>query len=170
MKHWTIQQAADVSKLMVENPYVASIGAVLMYMFGFLYGDSKMIMTAMALYTLMIALDWLTGTSAAKKYAIDTSEYGKEGFKRTIFMLAIPVVARILDEIMGTGVIISGFAIAGLSRGVAKSVLANTKRAGWDKWMPEGLIDWISDELANKEKRAQERWNEIYKREHENNE
>lgn len=163
MKHWTIQQATDVSKLMVENPYVASIGAAAMYTFGFLYGDSKMIMAGMSLYTILIGLDWLTGTTAAKKYKIDTSEYGAEGFKRTIFMLALPVVARILDVIMGTGVLIAGFALAGLSRGVAKSVLANTKRAGWDKWMSDGLIDWISDELANKEKRSQERWNEIYK-------
>ena len=161
MNGWVLAQTATVGKQIVEHPFISSMGASGMLFFEYGFGAVKTILAAYLLYVILISLDWLTGTSAAKRDGIDTSAYGIDGIKRTIFLLTIPGIARILDIIMGTEVIITGVVIAILARSIARSVIANTKRAGWERWLPMWMIDWVSAELDHKDKRAQQRLQEI---------
>lgn len=165
MNNWVIAQTINVGKQSLEHPLISSIGAFGLLVFEYGFGAVKAVLVAYLLYVLLIALDWLTGTTAAKKYGIDTSAYGIDGVKRTVVLLALPVVARLIDIIMNTNVIITGIVIAVLSRSIARSVIANTKRAGWDRWLPLWAIDWVSDELEHKDARAKQRLEEITNRE-----
>lgn len=163
MDNWVIAQSINVGKQVLEHPMISSIGAAGMMIFQLGFGAVQAILIAYLLYVFLIGLDWLTGTTAAKKDGIDTSAYGIDGVKRTIFLLCLPVAARLLDLIMHTEVIVTGVVIAILARSIARSVIANTKRAGWDKWLPLWAINWVSDELDHKDARAKQRLEEIMK-------
>lgn len=164
MNHWVLIQTANVGKQIIEHPMLSSLGAAGMLIFQFGFGAVKAILIAYILYLTLIALDWLTGTSAAKKDGIDTSAYGIEGVKRTVFLMALPAIARLLDMLMQTEVIVTGIVIAILTRSIARSVIANTKRAGWDKWLPSWSLAWVSAELDHKDARAKQRLEEIMKK------
>lgn len=163
MNQWVINQTAMVGKQIIEHPFISSMGAAGMLFFQLGFGAVKAILIAYLLYLFLIALDWLTGTTAAKKDGIDTSAYGIDGVKRTVFLLCLPGIARLLDLLMNTEVIVTGIVIAILSRSIARSVIANTKRAGWDKWLPLWAINWVAAELDHKDARAKQRLEEITK-------
>lgn len=163
MNNWVLMQSANVAKQVIEHPFISSLGAFGMLFFQYGFGAVKAVLVAFILYVILIGLDWLTGTSAAKKDGIDTSSYGIEGVKRTIFLLMLPVIARLIDIIMNTEVIVTGIVIAILARSIARSVIANTKRAGWDDKLPAWMIDWVSAELDHKDARAKQRLEEITK-------
>lgn len=161
MYNWLTMQAADVSRQILENPYVTLLCSIMMWLFGVLFGDEKIFVAGYTLYIIMIGLDWLSGTEAAKKDGIDTSSYSLEGWKRTAFLIVLPLVARLVDIVIGTGLLVMGVVLGGMLRGVTRSVLANIKRAGWGKWMPDGWIEWIQSELNHKDARAMKRMEEI---------
>ncbi|QPR69567.1 phage holin family protein [Lysinibacillus macroides] len=161
MENWIIAQSINVGKQIIEHPVISSAGAAGMMIFQLGFGAVQAILIAYLLYVFLIGLDWLTGTSAAKKDGIDTSSYGIDGVKRTVFLLCLPVIARLLDLIMHTEVIVTGIVIAVLARSIARSVIANTKRAGWDKWIPLWALEWVSAELDHKDIRAKQRLDEI---------
>ncbi|MDC6267707.1 phage holin family protein [Lysinibacillus fusiformis] len=161
MNNWILAQIINVGKQALEHPLISSVGAFGLMFFEYGFGAVKAVLVAFLLYLVLIALDWLTGTSAAKRDGIDTSAYGIEGIKRTVFLICLPVIARLLDVIMHTEVIVTGIVIAVLSRSIARSVIANTKRAGWDKWLPSWAIEWVSAELEHKDTRAKQRLEEI---------
>lgn len=163
MDRWILNQTALVGKQILEHPIISSVGALGMMVFQLGFGAVQAVLMAYLLYLTLIGLDWLTGTTAAKKDGIDTSAYGIDGVKRTVFLLCLPVVARLLDLIMQTEVIVTGVVIAILARSIARSVIANTKRAGWDKHLPLWLVDWVSAELDHKDARAKQRLEEIMK-------
>lgn len=161
MNHWILTQTSTVGKQILDNPFISLIGAISLWIFQHGFGANKTVLVAFLLYLLLICLDWLTGTTAAKKDGIDTSEYGIEGGKRTVFLVLLIVIARLIDFIMHTKVIVTGVVIATLARSIARSVIANTKRCGWDKWMADWLVDWVQDEIDRKEARAKQRLEEV---------
>ena len=163
MDNWILMQSANVAKQVVEHPFISGLGAFGMMFFQYGFGAVKAVLVAFILYIVLIGLDWLTGTSAAKRDGIDTSSYGIEGVKRTVFLLTLPVIARLIDVIMNTEVIVTGIVIAILARSIARSVIANTKRAGWDDKLPTWMIDWVTAELDHKDARAKKRLEEITK-------
>ncbi|MFJ7662952.1 phage holin family protein [Lysinibacillus sp. NPDC097162] len=163
MDNWIMAQSINLGKQILEQPFVSSLGAICMMIFQLGFGAVPTILIAYLLYVTLIALDWLTGTSAAKKDGIDTSAYGIDGVKRTVFLLCLPVLARLIDLIMHSEVIVTGVVIAILARSIARSVIANTKRAGWNTWLPTWAIEWVSAELDHKDARAKQRLEEITK-------
>lgn len=172
MKQWIIQETEFVGRQILENPLVSFMGAIGMLLFQYGLGANKTVLGVFIIYLLLICMDWLTGTSAAKKDNIDTSEYGIEGCKRTVFLILTIAIARIIDIIMSTKVVVTGIVIAALARSITRSVIANTKRAGWDKYLPEWLLhlifnwlfDWVADEIARKDARAKQRLEEIQRK------
>lgn len=162
--NWVLATTVNTVKQIGEHPFLSTLGAAGLLIFEQGFGATQTVFVAYLLYVILIGFDWLTGTSAAKKDGIDTSAYGIDGVKRTIFLLMIPVIARLLDIIMTTNVILTGIVIAILARSIARSVIANTKRAGWDKWVPMWALDWVVAELEHKDARAKQRLDEITKK------
>lgn len=156
----------DVFKILTDNPAINSAVALLLTLFGLLYGPNDITRAGMTLVVLLIILDWITGLSAAKKDCIDTSSYGIDGLLRTIVLLLLPAIAHFMDLFFYTQGLVSYFMIAALARHLLKSVIANTYRAGWTQWVPTSalnkLLIWVSDEIAHKEARAKQRYDEIY--------
>lgn len=152
-----LQTTATVGKELMQHPILATFTAAGMLIFQYGFGSSKVVLATFILFVALIALDWLSGTSAAKKDGIDTSRYGIDGVGRTVFLLTLPGVARIIDVIVGTEVVLMGFVVGVLARSIAKSIIANIKRAEWDVDIPDNLINWVSDELKQKDARALQR-------------
>lgn len=150
----------DVSKLMtVQNGAAAAIGAALGPWLQAIYGQTQYEI----IYVLMIAIfaDWLTGIAAAVKDRVYTSEYGIQGILRTFFILLLPVLGRGIDFVLNTpGIVYYGFVIGTIYH-IVQSITANATRAGWDKWIPIKAIQWASSEIAAKQKRAADRWNNL---------
>lgn len=161
MKPWILATVHDLGKLVADNPIVSSIVAALLYIFGLLYGTGEIIRAGMAVLVVLISIDWIVGTSAAKKDGIDTSHYGIEGVRRTMVLFLLPVAAHFFDLFLYTQGFLSFFTIAALARSIMKSIIANLHRTGWSQWIPvsllEYLVEWVSSELAAKEQRARER-------------
>ncbi len=169
MKPFILATISDFGKMVTDNPVVSSIVAGLLWFFGVLYGNGEIVKAGMAVLGILVIIDWISGTSAAKKDGTDTSQYGIEGIKRTVVLLMIPALTKFLDIFLYTQGFLTYFAIAALARSVTKSVIANMHRTGWSQWIPisllEYLIDWVSSELAAKEQRAKERQEAIYQNE-----
>ena len=164
MKEWLVLQSANIVKQIAEHPFLSACGAIFMLIFNHGFGATQAVFITYVLFAVLIVLDWLSGTSAAKKDKIDTSQYSYDGWKKSMFLLAVPAVARLIDLIIGTNVVVMGIVTAAMARGVARSVLANIKRAGWISYFPDWLIKWIQSELDSKDARAEQRLNEIKKK------
>lgn len=165
MKAWTLAMAADVGKVISANPFVAAIVGTFLYIFGLLYGRGPVIQAGMTVLCFLVVIDWITGTSAAKKDNIDTSSYGIEGMRRTVVLMMVPAAAHFLDLFLLTQGFATFFTIAALARNILRSIVANLHRTGWSRWIPtellETLVDWVSSEIEHKEARAQRRRDEL---------
>jgi phage-related holin len=137
------------------------VGAVALPVFEFLYGAGESVVAAMIALTAFIVLDWLSGTSAARKDKSYSSKYGIDGVIRTLFMLMLPAGGHFLDDYLSLPGIIFGMLIAGLLFHVIQSMTANAIRAGWADWLPvsalNALTKWVGSELEKKVQRATER-------------
>lgn len=149
-----IQASAAVGKELLQHPILATFTAVIMLIFEYGFNSNKVVFVTFIIFASLIALDWLSGTAAAKRDGIDTSKYGIDGVKRTVFLLALPCIARLIDITAGTEVVIMGLVIGVLARSVARSVIANIKRAKWNVYIPDALLEWVADELEQKDARA----------------
>lgn len=106
---------------------------------------------------IMTILDWVTGTKAAKKDGIHTSDYGRAGVSRTFVIISFPALGFALDQIIGTNGYIFYFFIGTTLYNTWLSFTANVARAGWDKLIPTNVLNIVADEIRAKTQRAQQR-------------
>ncbi|NRQ54497.1 holin family protein [Brevibacillus sp. HD1.4A] len=132
------------------NGWAATLGAAVAPAFQYFYGNDRRDILVVMLF--MIALDWVTGIYAAKKDNTYSSEYGLSRLPRTLFLVALPALANLLDRVMGT----PGFLFYGVTFGLIyhtwTSLTANAHRAGWP--MPKSIVNLVGSEIKAKAERA----------------
>lgn len=136
----------------LDNTIVAAAGATIGPILDLLYGSGR-ISVIMALYA-VIVLDWITGIAAAHKDKTYSTEYGIRGILRTLFILAFPSLANLLDTAMGTPGFLFYAVTFGLIYHTYISLTANAARAGWDKWIPQSVLRFVGSEIKAKADRA----------------
>jgi phage-related holin len=115
---------------------------------------------AFILFFAIIVADWISGTAAAKRTITYRSDYGIAAVMRTMLLLWIPFIGWLLDKVSDTVFSIHqpGLAYYGLTFMLAYhswvSVTANCYRAGWGRWIPKGVLDYVSSEIKAKAERA----------------
>ncbi|WP_054028142.1 phage holin family protein [Bacillus sp. FJAT-28004] len=142
---------------MTEGKTIATaLGAVLAPWVSLIYGDGRVIPVAILLF--VIALDWITGIAAARKDKTYSSQYGiREGLPRTLFLLAIPAFANLLDALMSMPGLFFYAITLGIVYHTWQSLTANAYRAGWGNWIPKAVMAHIESELKAKVDRASKR-------------
>ncbi len=135
--------------------FAAGLGAVMAPWIELVYGEGRLI--PIVLLLMAIVLDWITGIAASQKDKTYSSEYGRHGILRTIFMLAFPVLANLLDLMLGTPGLFFYAVILGLIYHTWQSLTVNAFRAGWGRWIPESVIEHIDSELKAKVERSTNR-------------
>ncbi|MFI8716263.1 holin family protein [Brevibacillus brevis] len=132
------------------NGWATTAGAIVSPAFFYLYGTNRQDILIVLFF--MIALDWITGISAAKKNQSYSSDYGISRIPRTLFLFALPAVGNMLDRVMGT----PGFLFYGVTFGLIyhtwTSLTANAHRAGWP--MPKSIENLVGSEIKAKAERA----------------
>ncbi|MBH0331090.1 holin [Brevibacillus brevis] len=132
------------------NAWATTAGAVMTPAFHYLYGTNRQDILIVLFF--MIVLDWITGISAAKKDQSYSSEYGLSRIPRSLFLLALPAVANMLDRVMST----PGFLFHGVTFGLLyhtwNSLTANAHRAGWP--IPKSIVNLVGSEIKAKAERA----------------
>lgn len=132
------------------NGWAVSAGASMAPVFHYLYGSERRDILVVLL--VMIALDWLTGVYAAEKDLTYSSDYGLNRVPRSLFLIALPAVANLLDRVVGT----PGFLFFGVTFGLIyhtwTSLTANAYRAGWP--LPKSVVKLVSSEIQAKAERA----------------
>lgn len=165
MNQWVLATTIDIGKKMMENPIVSGVVASFLFFVSGIYGEGEIVRAGMTVIVILIIMDWITGTSAAKKSGTDTSQYGIEGMKRSIVVLLIPALAHFLDGFLYTQGLAVYFTIAALARSITRSIIANLYRANWTQWIPvdlmDTLINWVEDEILQKEARSKKRQEEM---------
>ncbi|RNB66417.1 holin [Brevibacillus borstelensis] len=139
---------------MKESFMSGAIGAFLLTTFHFLYGEGPAKYITMTLFGMLIALDWISGYRASKIDGSYASEYGIEGAFRTAFILFMPAIGNLVDQVTGMPGTAFGFLVAAFGLHIWKSMTANVIRAGWDKWVPGWAMNAVSDEVEHKLARA----------------
>jgi toxin secretion/phage lysis holin len=151
--------------LTIDKGVIAGVGATLGPIITHLYGGGRD--NILELLCLVVILDWLTGIGASLKDKTYTSEYGINGIMRTLFILMFPAFANLVDHAFGT----PGFIFYGVTFGLIyhiwNSMTANAIRAGWDKWIPQSVINFVSSEIQAKAERAMNRKTVIQSKEEE---
>lgn len=139
----------------------AIAGGVLLPTFEFFYGAGTAVASTMIALAFFILLDWISGSSAARKDKTYASKYGIDGVFRTFFMVLLPAGGHFLDNVIGLPGILFGIFAVGLIYHTLKSMTANAVRAGWAEWLPipilEKVIDWVGSEIESKIDRAMKR-------------
>lgn len=141
----------------LDHPIAGAIGSLFISIFTFLYGGGKIAILGMLLYTLIIAADWISGYSAARKDGSYASEYGIEGAYRTTLLLLFPAMANFADQLLNMPNVIFGFVVFSFSAHIWRSMTANVYRAGYDKWIPVWVLERVADEIEHKAARAKKR-------------
>ncbi|QGQ95880.1 holin [Paenibacillus psychroresistens] len=110
---------------------------------------------------LIIIGDWISGSAAARKDGTYSSEYGISGVLRTTLILLIPFIGFALDmisvhvfKISQPGCVYYALTLM-LARHSAESLTANSARAGWDRWIPNKVLIYISSEIQAKIERSE---------------
>ena len=149
-----------MSEFKIVN-WFSGVGAVIMPILQFFYGESKMVLTVMIALLFFIALDWLSGISASKKDNSYASNYGLEGLPRTLYVLLLPAGGHLLDAALGLPEVAFGLFAFGILYHTIQSMTANALRAGWGGYFPDWaitrLMDWVKSELESKLARATSR-------------
>ncbi|MFD0670817.1 phage holin family protein [Cohnella sp. GCM10027633] len=144
-----------------DQALAGTIGGILLPLFEFFYGEGKAVLGAVLALAFFIGLDWLSGTSAARKDRTYASHYGIDGVFRSFFMLLLPAGGHLLDEVLMSPGIVFGVLVAGLLYHTIKSMTANAVRAGWANWLPISVIDlvteWVQSEIESKLSRSLQR-------------
>lgn len=133
----------------------AGVGAAAAPWIDLLYGEGRMLPIMLLLST--IVMDWITGVAASLKDETYSSEYGRHGILRTVFLLLFPFLANLLDLMLGTPGLLFYAITLGLVYHTWQSLTANAYRAGWEKWIPDIVIKHIESELKAKVLRATQR-------------
>ncbi|MGF9909501.1 phage holin family protein [Brevibacillus porteri] len=132
------------------NGLATTAGAIVSPVFHYFYGTNRQDILIVLIF--IMVLDWITGISAAKKDQTYSSEYGLSRIPRTLFLLALPAVANLLDKVMGT----PGFLFYGVTFGLIyhtwTSLTANAHRSGWP--VPKSIVNLVGSEIKAKAERA----------------
>lgn len=147
----------EYASVTFEHTWMGSAGAFFMSIFTFLYGPGQTVLLWMFAYSLLISTDWISGYRASRKDGSYASEYGIEGAYRTVYLLIVPVLAHKADLIIGTPNVIFGFTLLAFGTHIWRSMTANVYRAGWGKWVPISVLNWVADEIDHKTARAKKR-------------
>jgi len=130
-----------------------SVGVVL----GMIYGDATInVMAALLLFSI-VGLDWAGAIAAAIKDGTYSSEYGKVGIIRTVVILVLPVIGRLMDLVIGTPNVAFLFITGGLIYHNFMSMTANFARAGFEKWIPNKMLQAVASEIEAKITRSEGR-------------
>lgn len=134
-----------------SHGWAVTAGTITAPIFHYLYGPGRTDILVVLLFC--IALDWVTGIQAAKKQdQTYSSEYGLSRIPRTLFFLALPALANLLDRVMAT----PGFLFYGVTFGLIyhtwNSLTANAARAGWP--VPKAIANLVESEIKAKTERA----------------
>lgn len=139
----------------LEFGWAATISGLLGAAFSKLYGGANLYW--ISALVLVLVMDWVGGTTAAKKDRSYASAYGIQGIKRTGVILLLPVLGNVLDKALGLpGFIFFAFT-GGLVYHTLNSMIANFSRAGWDRWIPVKVLEWVASEIEAKAQRSEER-------------
>lgn len=133
----------------------AALGAFFEPLIDAAYGQGRLIPIALLIF--VIALDWITGIAASHKDKTCSSEYGMIGVLRTLFLLALPVLSKLLDSMLSMPGLFFYTITLGIIYHTWLSLTANAYRAGWEKWIPKSVIEHIDSELKAKVERATRR-------------
>lgn len=152
--------------MLYAHPTIASIGAVVLSVFNFMYGTG-ITMAIAAIFIAVLFLDLLSGRAASKKDGSFASEYGINGAYRTAFIVFILAVAYRTDLVLISRLNLDElgyplyplfyYLITNFGLPMWRSMTANVYRAGWDVWIPKGVLERISDEIEHKTARANKR-------------
>lgn len=139
----------------------AFIGGFVVPTFEFLYGEGDVVRYVMTALLFFVVMDWISGIRAAKKDNTYASKYGIDGVFRTFFILLLPAGGHLLDMALGLPGIIFGLLSFGVLYHVIQSMTANAIRAGWGEWVPDWLLnkltDWVKNEIESKLARSEQR-------------
>ncbi|ANB66170.1 holin family protein (plasmid) [Anoxybacillus sp. B7M1] len=135
--------------------FAGGLSAPIGYVLEGLYGANNLFWVGIML--MVIAFDWGSGIAAAKKDGVYSSEYGRVGVIRTAVMLLFPVLGNLFDKALGTPGFFFFFFAGGITYHTWMSMTANFARAGWDKWIPNWMLEKIASEIQAKTQRALER-------------
>ncbi|KIL35183.1 hypothetical protein SD71_16300 [Cohnella kolymensis] len=141
-----------------SNGKAATIGAFIAPLAERLSGSGHF--WAYALFFSIVVADWISGTEAARKTGTYKSEYGHSGVLRTILMLWIPFIGWLLDKVSAEvfGIHEPGIAYYGITFALAfhswVSMTANSYRAGWGRWIPKKVLNFVASEIKAKAERA----------------
>ena len=145
----------------IERFAAAVAGGFFVPVFEFLYGIGPAVTSIMSALIFFIVMDWISGSSAARKDNTYASKYGIDGIFRTFFMILLPAGGHLLDSAIGLPGILFGVFAIGLIYHTLKSMVANALRAGWAEWLPiwllEKVTDWVQSEIESKVDRALKR-------------
>jgi phage-related holin len=130
------------------NNNFSEIGASLVPWINTVYGEDRML--PLALLLVAIILDWITGMASSQKDTRYSQEYGKLGVLRTLFLLVLPMFAKLLDSMLGMPGLFFYAITIGLIYKTWQSLTVNAYRAGWGKWIPSSVIHYIDNELKGK--------------------
>jgi phage-related holin len=135
----------------------ATIGAFIVPVFQFFYGEEPIKYPILALMVLLIALDWISGSRASKKDGSYASEYGIDGVFRTAFIIGLPAAGNLFDYIFHLPGVFFGLFSFGIVKHTLNSMTANVVRAGWDRWVPNWAIKSVESEIETKLSRSLKR-------------
>ncbi len=136
------------------NAVFATAGGVVWSIVEAVYGSGEDRRLLIGVYAFFIFMDWVSGIAASKKDGSYSSEYGINGMLRTLFILCFPAAANMLDYILHTPGVVFYFVTSGLIFHTFNSMTANSVRAGWEKWIPNNVIQFVRSEIENKMNRA----------------
>lgn len=150
--------------MQAEKAIAGVAGGFLLPVFEFLYGTGSSVIPTMVALCVLIVLDWLSGSSAARKDKTYASKYGIDGVFRTFFMILLPAGGHLIDNAYGLPGVLFGIFAFGLIYHTLKSMTANAVRTGWADWLPIGALekvtDWVQSEIESKISRALKRQEE----------
>lgn len=145
--------------LLIAHPAAGMVGTGLLSVLNFAFGTG-ITLTAAGVFASVLALDWISGRAAAKKDGTMASEYGINGGYRSAFMVGILALAYRVDVSLGLPYPIFAYFLLNFGLPTWKSMTANVYRAGWERWIPQSVLNRVADEIEHKTARANKRLEE----------
>lgn len=147
----------NFSNMVNAKTGVAAItGTTLGYYLTLAYGSEANV-GAMVILCLAVFYDWITGIVAAHRDKTLSSAYGLQGVARTFVIVGLPAMASMIDRLFNLPNIFFFLFWGGIFVHTLTSLAANSKRIGWDTWIPDWAINAVTSEIKAKINRAQER-------------
>ncbi|WP_369899727.1 phage holin family protein [Bacillus manliponensis] len=152
-----IFKSIDIIDIFNSNQFkIASfISGGLGTLLSLVYGETNVIWICILM--MIVVLDWITGSKAAKKDGTYSSQYGIEGIARTVVLFLLPSFAHLFDLALKLPDFFFFMVTGGLIYHIFNSFTANCVRCGWDKWIPVWLLESVSSEIEAKIQRSKTR-------------